>query len=191
MDPERRLQLRTGAFTLVVLIALGIVVSTLNREGGLFTPRYTLFADYNAIEGLFVNSPVRLAGNQVGRVRDVRFLPPGSPHAVRIELDVDAAVQERITVDSVASIHQAGVLGDMYIEVSLGTPGTEPVEDGGMLTSRDPLVFSELANKGTELLDNLVGFDGVGPAQWQSYDLTTVRQPVPLLTGPAATSITQ
>ena len=145
-------------FTLVVFIALGVVVSTLNREGGLFTPRYTLFADYDAIEGLFVNSPVRLAGNQVGRVRDVSFLPPGSEHAVRIELDVDAAVQERITADSVASIHQAGVLGDMYIEVSLGTPGSEPVPDGGMLTSRDPLVFSELADKGTELLDNLVAF---------------------------------
>ena len=158
MDAERRLQLRAGVFTLVVLVAVGIVLSTLNREGGLFTPRYTLYGDFNAIEGLFVNSPVRLAGNQVGRVRDIRFLPPGSERAVRVELDIDASVQDRITVDSIASIHQAGVLGDMYVEISLGKPGGEELPHGGTVASRDPIVFNELASKGAELLDNLVAF---------------------------------
>lgn len=158
MDAERRLQLRAGIFTIVVVVALGVVVSTLNREGGLFTPRYALFADFDGIEGLFVNSPVRLAGNQVGRVRDVRFLPPGSERVVRVELDVDSSVQDRITVDSVASIHQAGILGDMYVEISLGTPGSEELPEGGMLTSTDPIPFNELAAKGAELLDNLVAF---------------------------------
>lgn len=158
MDAERRLQLRAGIFTIVVVVALGVVVSTLNREGGLFTPRYALFADFDGIEGLFVNSPVRLAGNQVGRVRDIRFLPPGSERVVRVELDVDSSVQDRITVDSVASIHQAGILGDMYVEISLGTPGSEELPEGGMLTSTDPIPFNELAAKGAELLDNLVAF---------------------------------
>lgn len=158
MDAERRLQLRAGIFTIVVVVALGVVVSTLNREGGLFTPRYALFADFDGIEGLFVNSPVRLAGNQVGRVRDIRFLPPGSERVVRVELDVDSSVQDRITVDSVASIHQAGILGDMYVEISLGTPGSEELPEGGMLASTDPIPFNELAAKGAELLDNLVAF---------------------------------
>ncbi len=158
MDAERRLQMRAGIFTIVVVVALGVVVSTLNREGGLFTPRYALFADFDGIEGLFVNSPVRLAGNQVGRVRDIRFLPPGSERVVRVELDVDSSVQDRITVDSVASIHQAGILGDMYVEISLGTPGSEELPEGGMLTSSDPIPFNELAAKGAELLDNLVAF---------------------------------
>ncbi len=158
MDAERRLQLRAGIFTIVVVVALGVVVSTLNREGGLFTPRYALFADFDGIEGLFVNSPVRLAGNQVGRVRDIRFLPPGSERVVRVELDVDSSVQDRITVDSVASIHQAGILGDMYVEISLGTPGSEELPERGMLTSSDPIPFNELAAKGAELLDNLVAF---------------------------------
>lgn len=158
MDAERRLQLRAGIFTIVVVVALGVVVSTLNREGGLFTPRYALFADFDGIEGLFVNSPVRLAGNQVGRVRDIRFLPPGSERVVRVELDVDSSVQDRITVDSVASIHQAGILGDMYVEISLGTPGSEELPEGGMLSSTDPIPFNELAAKGAELLDNLVAF---------------------------------
>jgi phospholipid/cholesterol/gamma-HCH transport system substrate-binding protein len=77
---------------------------------------------------------------------------------VRVELDVDSSVQDRITVDSVASIHQAGILGDMYVEISLGTPGSEELPEGGMLASTDPIPFNELAAKGAELLDNLVAF---------------------------------
>jgi phospholipid/cholesterol/gamma-HCH transport system substrate-binding protein len=156
VDSETRLQLRTGVFALVVLVALGTVVSTLNREGGLFTRRYTLYGDFNNIEGLFVNSPVWLAGNRVGRVRDVSFLPPGEEHALRVELDVDARVRERIRSDSTATVRQSGVLGDMYVSISLGSDAGEPVEDGGMLATRDPLSFNELADKGKELFDNLV-----------------------------------
>lgn len=156
MDSETRLQIRTGIFALIVLFSLAVVVATLNREGGLFTPRYTLYADFDNIEGLFVNSPVWLAGNRVGRVRDVAFLPPGSERALRVELDVDARVRNRIRTDSLATVRQSGVLGDMYVAISLGTDAGETVADGGMLASRDPLSFNELADHGKELLDNLV-----------------------------------
>ncbi len=36
---------------------------------------------------------------------------------------------------------------------------------------------------------SVVGFDGVGPAQWESYDLTTVRQPVRRMTEAAVSMI--
>jgi len=44
---------------------------------------------------------------------------------------------------------------------------------------------------GVKVPDDLsvVGFDGVGPAQWQSYDLTTVRQPVRRMTEAAVSMI--
>ncbi len=158
MDAERTLQIRMGVFTLIVLAALAAVVSSLNREAGLFTARYTLYADFDNIEGLFANAPVRLAGNHVGRVRDISFLPPGSSRALRVELDLDASVQDRIRGDSLASVHAAGLLGDMYVEISLGGERAEPLTDGGMVASREPLSFNELADKGAELLANLVAF---------------------------------
>ena len=158
MDPERTLQIRVGAFTLIVLAALAITVTSLNRQGGLFKARYTLYADFNNIEGLFANSAVRLAGNHIGRVREVSFLPPGAPYALRVELDLDASISDRIRDDSVASVHTAGLLGDMYIEITLGGEANEPLSDGGMIASRDPLSFSDVADKGAVLLDNLVAF---------------------------------
>ncbi len=44
---------------------------------------------------------------------------------------------------------------------------------------------------GVKVPDDLsvVGFDGVGPAQWESYDLTTVRQPVRRMTEAAVSMI--
>lgn len=164
MEAERRLQIRTGMFTLLVLLALGVVVATLNREGGLFVPRYTLYAEFNNIEGLFVNAPVNVAGNQVGRVRAIDFLPPGSPRALRVALDIDARVQDRICTDSVASVRTRGVLGDMYVEISLGSESAAAVPDRGTLTSQDPLSLNELADKGSELLANMVALSASAEA---------------------------
>ena len=156
METDRSTAVRTGVFTIGVLLALALVVASLNRDSGLFVSRYRLYANFDNVEGLFANSPVRLAGTHIGRVTDVRFLPPGSEQAVRVELDLEASIRERIREDSVASIHQSGVLGDMYVEVTLGSEAAEALADGVTLTSREPLSFRALADAGGELLDNLV-----------------------------------
>jgi len=156
MDPERTLQLRIGVFTIVVFVALGAIVTSMNREGGLFTPRYTLLGEFDNIEGLFVNAPVLLAGNNVGRVKSIRFLEPGAEHAIEVGLDVDARVSERIRSDSIASIRMNGLLGDMYVEISLGSVDREELPPGGMLETMEPLSFAVLSDHGTDLLENLV-----------------------------------
>lgn len=156
MDPERRLQIRTGAFVLLVLVVLGIVVASLREEGGLFARRYQLYAEFNNIEGLFVNSPVLLAGNQVGRVRDIQFLSPGSEYALRVELDIDRAVQERICADSLATVRQQGLLGDMYVDITQGGTGSPVLPEGGRVPTREPFSINELADQAQMLFANLV-----------------------------------
>ena len=165
MDADRTTAVRTGIFTISVLLALALIVASLNRDAGIFVSRYRLYADFDNIEGLFSNSPVRLAGTHIGRVTEVRFLPPGSARAIRIEMDLDASLRERIRSDSVASIHQSGVLGDMYVEVTLGGEGAEPLEDGATLASREPLSFRELADAGGELLPTVGILGSTGPGE--------------------------
>jgi phospholipid/cholesterol/gamma-HCH transport system substrate-binding protein len=156
MESERKLELRAGVFTLVALLAVGAVVFTMSRGGGLFAPRYTLLAEFDDIEGLLVNDPVHLAGHSVGRVSDVEFLEPGGRKAVRVSLDLDTRVQERIRSDSLASLHMRNLLGDMYVSVSLGSGGGRTLADGEMLPSVDPTSFLALADQAAELVDNLV-----------------------------------
>jgi phospholipid/cholesterol/gamma-HCH transport system substrate-binding protein len=156
MEAERRVQVRTGFFTLGVLVAAAIAILFLTREGGLFTPRYALYADFSNIEGLTLNAPVYLAGNNVGRVRSIEFRAPGEPQAVRVGLDVDARVAERIRPDSRAMIGTIGLLGDKYVELSIGSSLEPPLRGGDVVETTESATFMELAAKGRVLLDNMV-----------------------------------
>ena len=156
MDAERTLHVRTGFFTLVVLVALAVMVGSLTREGGLFSERYTLYADFNNIEGLNINAPVHLAGNNVGRVRAIYFREPEAPHDLRVEMDVKASVASRIRGNSLASIRTIGLLGDKYVEITTGSGSARELADGDAVETIEPVNYDALAERGGELLDNLV-----------------------------------
>lgn len=156
MDPERQLHIRTGVFTLAVLMAIGGVVISLNREGGLFTARYTVYADFDNIEGLLPNAPVHLAGNNVGRVRTIYFRDRGARRAIRVELDLDSGIRSQVRSDSFGSIRTVGLLGDKYIEITIGSDERPVLADGNVLTTVEPIDYDQLAEKGGELLDNLI-----------------------------------
>jgi phospholipid/cholesterol/gamma-HCH transport system substrate-binding protein len=156
LDSEQTVQVRTGFFTLAVLVGIATVVLFLSQEGGLFTPRYTLFTDFDNIEGLTVNAPVYLSGNNVGRVSAIRFRAAGAEKAIRVEMDLDSSIQERIRTDSEAIIGTIGLLGDKYVEVTIGSGG-DAIAESGLVPSSEAASFRALEAKGRELLDNLVG----------------------------------
>jgi phospholipid/cholesterol/gamma-HCH transport system substrate-binding protein len=157
VDPEQQVQVRIGLFTLVVLIALAAVVLFLTREGGLFTTTYALHADFDNIQGLTQNAPVHLAGNHVGRVRSIYFLGPEAERAIRVELEIDSRVRDRIRSDSRAMIQTIGLLGDKYVALTLGSPEVEPLTPGVPMTSVEPINFEEVAEEGRQLLGHMTG----------------------------------
>jgi phospholipid/cholesterol/gamma-HCH transport system substrate-binding protein len=157
VDSERQIQTRIGLFTLIVLAAVAAVVLFLTREGGLFTATYVLHADFDNIQGLTESAPVRLAGNNVGRVRSIYFLGPNAPVAIRVELEVDAGVRDRVRKDSKAMIQTIGLLGDKFVALSLGSPDSEPLEGAGPLDTVEPINFEEVAEEGRRLVGHLTG----------------------------------
>jgi phospholipid/cholesterol/gamma-HCH transport system substrate-binding protein len=157
VETERQTQVRIGTFVLLVLVAAAVVVLFLTREGGLFTPTYLLHADFDNIEGLTENAPVHLAGNHVGRVRSIYFLDPDSEKAIRVELEVDSRLGDRIRSDSLAMIQTIGLLGDKYIALSLGSPDAAALPEGTPLQTIEPINFEEVAVQGKQLLRHLTG----------------------------------
>ena len=156
MDSERAIQIRMGAFSLLVLAAAGVIVLLLTQEGGLFTPRYKVYADFENVQGLTQNAPVWLAGNNIGRVTSIDFRSPGEGKPIRVELEVDANASPLITSESVALIGTVGLLGDKYVEVSIGSGG-ESIAEAGSIATIEVASFTEFSEKGRDLLDNLVG----------------------------------
>ncbi|NRA03507.1 MAG: MCE family protein [Myxococcales bacterium] len=169
MDQDRTLQFRLGLFTLVVLLGLAAMILFLTREGGLFIPRTALYADFDNIDGLTVNAPVYLAGNSVGRVKSIYFLAPGAEHAIRTELDMDARVMDRVNADSIATVRTTGLLGDKYVEVTLGSVGGKGLGTGSSLRTEEPPNLNQLADKGVELLDNLIEISASTNAMFEEF----------------------
>lgn len=156
MPDNRRLSLVVGAFVLAALAALALAILSLSSQQGVWTDRYRLVAYYDNVGGLIANAPVWLAGTQVGRVGSVVLgsRSSGKP-AVKVVLQVDRSVQDRIRADSVASIGTIGLLGDRYVEVSLGTPDAPPLGSGAEIATVNPTNMTAVIDKGAAALDSV------------------------------------
>jgi phospholipid/cholesterol/gamma-HCH transport system substrate-binding protein len=74
---------------------------------------------------------------------------------VKVVLQVDLDVQDRIRGDSTASIGTIGLLGDRYVEISLGSPGEPRLEDGAEIRVANPANIARVIDTGTQALDNI------------------------------------
>ncbi|MDP2313244.1 MAG: MlaD family protein [Pseudomonadota bacterium] len=120
---------------LVGLLALFVVAATVwgvlrtdDRPGDV-GESYELFANFATAEGIYKDTPVRIAGVPVGNVEEVELVDG----TARVRLSVLGNV--RLSADSYAEMKGEGMLGDKFIRV---TPGTSPVtlEPGGTLNTR-------------------------------------------------------
>jgi phospholipid/cholesterol/gamma-HCH transport system substrate-binding protein len=70
-----------------------------------------------------------------------------------VELKIKKGVQERIREDSIASIQTMGLLGDKYVEISMGSPEKNILQDGDHIQSAHPFDLLAYATKLEEAID--------------------------------------
>jgi len=153
MKPSKFTEIKVGIFVVVILFLFGVAVFTIGSHQKYFQRQYTLWASFSNISGLIVGAPVRLAGLTVGRVNTIRFPADTAAKTITVELKINKAVQKRIRDDSIASIQTMGLLGDKYVEVSLGSPEHAVLQDEARITSVDPIDLMEYAAKLEETID--------------------------------------
>jgi phospholipid/cholesterol/gamma-HCH transport system substrate-binding protein len=156
MDRDRRLSLTVGGFALASLALLAVAILSLSQQQGIWTPRYRLVGYYDNVGGLIPGAAVRVAGTRVGRVESVGFAArPGGGPAVRVVLQIDREVQERIRGDSVANIATIGLLGDQIVEISMGTDAAPALADGAEIATLSPFDLNVMVSKGSQALDSI------------------------------------
>jgi phospholipid/cholesterol/gamma-HCH transport system substrate-binding protein len=156
MDERRRLSLIVGAFLIAALAAGAFALLSLGQGTGLLQPRYRLVTYFEDVQGLVAGAPVRLAGRDVGQVEFVTFGTLGDERPpVRVVLQLDRAVRDRVRSDSVASIGTIGLLGDKYVSISMGTDAGRVLQDEQELASVSPIDLSMAVVRGTEAIDNV------------------------------------
>jgi phospholipid/cholesterol/gamma-HCH transport system substrate-binding protein len=168
MPPAKKtVGLREVRVGLLVVVAIGVLIFLiLNASGDIspFSQKINLRARFANADGLRRGSEVRLAGVRIGKVDDVRLLPPSDDPLAKVEaaFSIDSEIDGRpatelIRNDSTARLGSPGLLGNEKV-ISL-TPGTavgKPVSDGDLLLpGTEPGTMEALTTSGNELVQQL------------------------------------
>lgn len=157
MERSGQLSLVVGAFVLACLVATMVTILSLTAEKGIFTNQYHLVARFGNVQGLLAGAPVWLAGKSVGSVSMVDFDATVAEQPLKVTMLIDESVGERIRADSVATIGTIGVLGDSYVELSVGSPSELALAPGDELLSVDPINLYAVMAHATEAMDSISG----------------------------------
>jgi phospholipid/cholesterol/gamma-HCH transport system substrate-binding protein len=135
-------QLRVGALVLVAMAVLvGLILLMSGSTGGLFARKLLLRSYFENAAGLKDGAEVTLEGVTIGNVIHVRVVPDRNPTPVEVTMRVGYEFVHGLHTDSTASIAQAGVLGDSYVDISSSrATGPPPANDAELRTSGSPSI---------------------------------------------------
>ncbi len=163
MPPSKRTiglsELRVGLFVVIGIVILIFLILNASGDINPFARKLHLRARFANADGLRPGSEVRLAGVRVGKVDDIKLLPPSDkPEDNKVEatLSIDNTIDgqpasQRIRTDSTVALGSPSLLGnDKIINISAGTAAGQPVTENYELPSAQ-------INQST--LSNLVGPD--------------------------------
>lgn len=155
-EREKRIIVRAGLFVALGLALAGIVVFLIGKERNLFEKENVYEGAFENVDGLQLDSPVRLGGLQVGRVSSIAFADDLEDKRIIVKMEISKRFAERIREDSVARVTGRGVLGDKAIDISLGTPGKKQIPSGGEIPTGTSGDISSLLKATGEMVDNAV-----------------------------------
>ncbi len=111
-----RLELFVGVFLILGFCSFGWLALQLGEVSWLTGGRtYEIFAEFDNISGVKSGADVQIAGVVVGKVGDIIL---STDEVARATLQLDKAI--KVPVDSIASVKSQGIIGDKYIQITLG-----------------------------------------------------------------------
>lgn len=154
-DRERHTALRAGAFVLGSVLAIGVVLLILGNAHRLFQRHTSYLVYFDDVDGLMVDSPVRLGGLTVGNVETITFSNQLEDTRVQVKLRVSNEFASRVRADSLARVASRGLLGDKTVDLSLGSETGTLVPEGGELTAGAGNDIASVLKSGTEVVNDV------------------------------------
>jgi phospholipid/cholesterol/gamma-HCH transport system substrate-binding protein len=148
-------ELKIGIMAVAAMVITAVLILALSGEGGFFWQRYRLKARFPNAGGIKTGSPVRVAGVEVGSVREIRFVGA----QVDMELDLSKAQKERVRTTSNATIGSVSLLGQGAVDITASTTGDPIPEYGYVPSGPTPPQLSDVtaeASQGIKQLNGLI-----------------------------------
>ncbi|MBU1128415.1 MAG: MCE family protein [Candidatus Omnitrophica bacterium] len=150
MFRDEKLELRVGLFIGVGIVLMFLIVFSI-KDISFMGKGYEINVVFDYVNGITESAPVRLAGVNVGEVREIKLHYDEKAGKTRVRLSTRIRDGVRIEEDAVARINTLGLLGERYMEIS---PGVSMifVSDGDILDGHDPVDMGMQMEKMNEFL---------------------------------------
>jgi phospholipid/cholesterol/gamma-HCH transport system substrate-binding protein len=131
-----------GALVLAAMaVLIGLIFLMSGSTGGLFARKLVLRSYFENAAGLKDGAPVTLEGVTIGNVIRVRVVPDRNPTPVEVTMQVGHEYLAALHTTSTASISQAGVLGDSYVDIqSAHASGPPPANNAELKAGGAPSI---------------------------------------------------
>ena len=146
---------RIGVLSLwaLAIFIVSFIFYVIGTNQKLFAPKYNLFMFVKNAQGLNPGAFITLSGLKVGVVGDMKFAKKDGQDGIVIELKIDRRRSNMITTSSVATINTMGILGDKYVDISLGNTAELPLKAGTYIKSVPQLDVNAIAESATEAIN--------------------------------------
>jgi phospholipid/cholesterol/gamma-HCH transport system substrate-binding protein len=151
-------QARVGIVMIVSMIILAFGIFQVGRLFDVFASRYTLVTLLESSGGLMSGSPVTLAGQRVGQVDEIEFLPVAERNDsanIFVRLSINENVREQIRRDSRAVLQTQGLLGDRFVDISPGSAAAPALEPGDTILSLAPLDYESVLRSAATTMEHV------------------------------------
>ena len=167
MRPETKL----GFF---VLLGVAIFITSIVLLGDFqFQSRYYLNILFNDVAGLPVKAKVKIAGVEVGAVKDITL--EGDRANVKIWLKSNIKIHKNAR----AGIVSTGIIGSKYLELTMGSEPFELYKNEDVLEGVDPVQLDKMISNATQQLNELVqslkSYSGKSPGETIGEILENIR----------------
>lgn len=142
-------ELKVGLF--VLLAAAILIFGYAMTTGGLFSGQgaYRVTVTVPTAEGLYVGTPVKLAGVEIGVIEEIGLAGNDALLLLAIRQEYE------LPIDSTVEVRSSGLLGDRYVGIELGRSETL-VADGGVLVFGDePGDFDQITRQAEAIANDL------------------------------------
>ncbi len=146
------LEFKVGLF---VIFAMAFLVVMVVKAGDYkLKPGYTIRLVFNSVSGVEAGSPIRLAGVEVGEVRDIRVI---RDEAGETKVEVMAWISQGVNIEEDAKLRVStlGFLGDKYIEILPGSAGASIISAGGSLSGKTTYAMDDILSSGQRLIGKM------------------------------------
>lgn len=136
-----------GAFVIAGLLLFAGGLFLIGDRRLLFEKQFELYGTFGRVTGLQVGARVRLAGLEAGEVLEIE-VPRRPSEPFRVRMRILENLRQLVRADSVPAIQTDGIVGNTFIQISVGTESASIVSPGDTLAGRDPVEIADLILEG-------------------------------------------